>query len=182
MKTYIIVGIIVLIVLIIVGKIIGWMNSFKRAMIKIDESASDIDVALTKRYDVLTKMIEVVKGYVKHEKEVMFTVVNYRKDMPIKEKEKANEQMNENYSRIVALAENYPDLKASDNFIVLQKAIVDVEEHLQAARRFYNSNITSYNELIETFPTNVIAKNKGYTRKDYFKAEDEAKTKIEISA
>lgn len=183
MKSSFVVLIIVgLIILLLVVSIISMINSIRRASIKIEEAASDIDVSLTKRYDVLTKMIEVVKGYAKHEKEVMFTTVELRKNMTLDEMTKANLQMDDNYNKVIAVAEAYPDLKASENFMVLQKAIVDVEEHLQAARRFYNSNVTHYNELIEIFPTNIIAKRYGYNRKDYFKADEEATTYFKIES
>ena len=86
---------------------------------KISESLSGIDIALTKRYDVLTKMIDVVKGYMKHEREIMFKVVELRKNMSMAELKNANEIMNENFSKINVICESYPDLKASDNFKIL---------------------------------------------------------------
>ena len=165
---------------VVVISIIVMSNNLNKALVKIDEADSGIDVALTKRYDVLTKMIETVKGYAKHEKEVLFDVVKIRKGMTIEEKNEANKQMDETLSRINVLAENYPDLKASENFKTLQDSITDVEEHLQAARRLYNANISSYNQMIVTFPISIIAGTKGLTKREFFVAEEHKKQDVEI--
>lgn len=175
---YIIV-IVVVILLILVIWVISTSNRLNRTMIKIEESLSGIDIALAKRYDVITKMIEVVKGYAKHEKETLFEVVKLRENMSLPEKETANNSMNENMKKINMIVENYPDLKASENFMELQKAIVDVEEHLQASRRCYNSNVSIYNQLIASYPTSIIAKKKAMTKKDFFQAKDEEKETVE---
>ena len=150
------------------------------AVVKIDESLSGIDVALTKRYDVLTKMMDVVKAYAKHEKETLFEVINLRKDMTIQEKNEANKAMDENMKKINIVAENYPELKSSENYKTLQQSIADVEEHLQAARRLYNSNVSLFNQLLVTFPTSSIAKNKGMTKKDFFEADETKREDVKI--
>ncbi|MBE6157944.1 MAG: LemA family protein [Firmicutes bacterium] len=176
---YIIIAVLV-VVLIFVIWYISTSNKLNRSVIKIDEALSGIDIALTKRYDVLTKMIEVVKGYAKHEKEVLFEVVKLRSNMSLKEKNEVNNIMDENYRKINLLAENYPELKASENFKTLQQAIADVEEHLQAARRFYNSNISLYNQLVVTFPSSFVAKKKGMSQRDFFEASEEEKQNVKI--
>jgi len=172
--------IVLIIIAVIVISIIVMSNNLNKALVKIDEADSGIDVALTKRYDVLTKMIETVKGYAKHEKEVLFDVVKIRKGMTIEEKNEANKQMDETLSKINVLAENYPDLKASENFKTLQDSITDVEEHLQAARRLYNANISSYNQMIVTFPISIIAGTKGLSKREFFVAEEHKKQDVEI--
>lgn len=172
--------IIVIILVLIIGWIIGTSNKLNRTIVKIDEADAGIDVALTKRYDALTKLIEVVKGYAKHEKETLFEVVSIRQGMTIEEKNKANHIMDENMHKAEFLIEEYPDLKASANFLDLQATIVDVEEHLQAARRLYNSNISTFNQMIVTFPTSIIAKSKGLVKKDFFEAEEKKKEDVEI--
>ena len=172
--------IVLIIIAVVVISIIVMSNNLNKALVKIDEADSGIDVALTKRYDVLTKMIETVKGYAKHEKEVLFDVVKIRKGMTIEEKNEANKQMDETMSKINVLAENYPDLKASENFKTLQDSITDVEEHLQAARRLYNANISSYNQMIVTFPISIIAGSKGLTKREFFVAEEHKKQDVEI--
>lgn len=160
---------------------ISTSNKLNRSVVKIDEALSGIDVALTKRYDVLTKMIDVVKTYTKHEKETLFEVIKLRKDMSIKEINEANHAMDENLKKINVVAENYPELKSSDNYKTLQQSIIDVEEHLQAARRLYNSNVSLYNQLLVSFPTSSIAKNKGMTRKEFFEADELKKEDVKIS-
>ena len=170
-----------IVLLIIIIWCISISNKFNRLGIRIEESTSGIDVALTKRYDVLTKMIEVVKGYTKHEKEVFFKVVELRNNMTIKEKNEVNALMNDDFDKIRVLAEDYPELKASENFRTLQKAIVDVEEHLQAARRLYNSNVSAYNELLLSFPSSIIASLKGLKRKDFFTAKEEEKDNVNVN-
>ena len=172
--------IVLIIIAVVVISIIVMSNNLNKALVKIDEASSGIDVALTKRYDVLTKMIETVKGYAKHEKEVLFDVVKIRKGMTIEEKNEANKQMDETLSKINVLAESYPDLKASENFKTLQDSITDVEEHLQAARRLYNANISSYNQMIVTFPISIIAGTKGLSKREFFVAEEHKKQDVEI--
>lgn len=172
--------ILIVIVVIIIGWLISVSNNIEKAKIKIDEASSGIDVALTKRYDVLTKMIDVVKAYSKHEKETLFEVIKLRKGMSLKEKNDANSKMNENMNKINVLAENYPELKSNENYKALQLSISDVEEHLQASRRLYNSNVSIYNQLLVTFPTSSIAKSKGMTKKDFFEAEDIKKEDVKI--
>ena len=176
-----VIGIIVIvIILIIVGYVISISNGLNRSIVKIDEANSGIDVALTKRYDVLTKMIDVVKGYAKYEQETIFKTVELRKGMTMQEKNDANATMEENFTKISALAENYPDLKASENYKNLQLSIADVEEHLQAARRLYNSNVSIYNQKIVTFPSSIIANSKGMTQKEFFNAEDKKREDVKI--
>ena len=174
---------IVIVVLILIFAIwyVSVSNKLNRAAVKIDEASSGIDVALTKRYDVLTKMIEVVKFYAKHEKETLFDVIKLRDNMSMKEKSEANHLMDENFKKINIVAENYPELKSSENYNTLQKSITDVEEHLQAARRLYNSNISLYNQMIVSFPTSVIAKNKGMAKKDFFEADEIKKEDVKIN-
>ena len=153
-------------------------NKLKRFSIKIKEALSGIDVALTKRYDVLTKMIEVVKGYTKHEKEVLFEVTKIRQNMTISEMREANNNMDDNMKKINLLVENYPDIKANENFMVLQKSIIDVEEHLQAARRVYNYSVSQYNQLVESFPSLIVAKLNNHEICSFFEADAESKKDI----
>lgn len=172
--------IIAIIVAVIVIYFIVTSNKLNRAIVKIDEADSGIDVALTKRYDVLTKTLETVKGYAKHEKETIVESINLRKGMSLEEKTAANNKMNEAFTKLNVVAENYPDLKASENFKALQLSITDVEEHLQAARRLYNANVSSFNQMVVTFPTSIIASSKGLTKKEFFEAEEAKKQDVEI--
>lgn len=171
---------ILVIVLVVVVAFISISNNLNRAVVKVDEAFSGIDVALTKRYDVLTKMIDVVKAYAKHEKETLFEVINLRSGMSIKEKNEVNHLMDENFKKINIVAENYPELKSSENYQTLQKAILDVEEHLQAARRLYNANVSHYNQLLVVFPSSIIANTKGMTKKEFFEADSLKREDVKI--
>ncbi len=177
MEVLIVVGVIALIIII---WYISVSNAFNRDIIKIDEADSGIDVALTKRYDVLTKMIAICKGYAKHEKETITDTIKYRKGMSMEERAEANNKMTETFGKINVLAEAYPDLKASENFKTLQQSVTDVEEHLQAARRLYNSNISSYNQRVVTFPSSIVASTKGLAKREFFEAEDAKKEDVKI--
>ena len=172
--------VIIVAVVFLAGCVISISNRLNKARVKIDEAGSDIDVSLTKRYDVLTKMVDVVKSYAKYEKETLFQTIQLRKGMSMQEKNEANRIMGENFERIHALAENYPELKASANYNTLQKAIADVEEHLQASRRLYNANVSRYNQLLVTFPTSVIAGMKGMTREEFFSAEETKRQDVKM--
>ncbi len=175
----IIIFLIVLAVIVVIWYV-STLNGLNRAIVKIDEASSGIDVALTKRYDTLTKMIDVVKSYAKHEKETIFETISLRKNMTNEEKMEENNKMSANLERIYAIAENYPELKSSENYNTLQKSIADVEEHLQAARRMYNSNVSIFNQKLVTFPTSIVANSKGLTKKDFFEADEVKKEDVKI--
>lgn len=176
----VLIGIIILLVLIVVIWYISTSNKLNRCIVKIEEADSGIDVALTKRYDVLTKMMDVVKAYAKHEKETLFEVINLRKGMSLEEKNVENAKMTKNLEKINLVAEAYPELKSSENYKTLQQSIIDVEEHLQAARRMYNSNVSIYNQMIVTFPASIVANLKSLTKKAFFEAEDVKKSDVKI--
>ena len=166
-----VIGGVVLLLLILVCAWIGMANGIKVANLKCNEALSGIDVALTKRYDVLTKMKDVVKGYMQHERETLTELVRLRSGMSMAERQAANVQMDQLSGQIRILAENYPELRSSQNFVQLQNAIVDVEEHLQASRRLYNANVTAYNTKIVTFPSSIVAGSMGATPRQFFEAD-----------
>lgn len=162
------IGFIVLLVIVVIWAV-STSNKFKVAKIKIDESKSGIEVALTKRYDTLTKLLDVTKGYAKHEKEIFAEVIRLRKGMSVQEMSQASAKMDEMAKQINFTAEAYPELRSSVAFSNLQKAIVDAEEHLQAARRAYNSNVTRFNTMIVVFPSSLLAGK--YSPEEFFEAE-----------
>lgn len=176
----VIIIVVAIVVVILVGWYIGTSNKLNRAVVKIEEADSGIDVALTKRYDALTKMLEITKGYAKHEKETLGEVINLRKGMSIAEKQDANNKMTETFGKINVLAEAYPELKSSENFKALQLSVADVEEHLQAARRLYNANISSYNQEIVSFPTSIVAGMNGFVKKEFFEADEAKKEDVKM--
>lgn len=170
---------------VVVVAIILWAistsNRFKVLLIKITEADSGIDVALTKRYDTLTKLMDVVKAYTKHETELFERVIKLRSGMSIAEKSEASHSMDEAFSRINVLAENYPELRSSENYNQLQAAIVDAEDHLQAARRVYNMNVSSFNQAIAVFPASIIAGGARHTPKEFFEAEKPKRSDVKIN-
>jgi LemA protein len=167
-------------VLIVLIWYIATRNTIARAEVKIDEAESGIDVALTKRYDMLTKLLDVTKGYAKHEAETLEKVVNLRKGMTMRERSAENAKMDDMFRQLNILVENYPDLKASENFKQLQHAILDVEEHLQAARRLYNGNVTIFNNLLVSFPSSVVANSMGKMKKEFFEAEASKRADVKM--
>ena len=173
------IGLIVVVVIVVMWYV-GTMNGLRAAELKVDEADSGIDVALTKRYDVLTKQLTVVKEYASHESKTLFETIKIRQGMSMTEKKEAANKMNEVASQFQVLAEAYPELKASSNFMALQNSITDVEEHLQAARRLYNANVTSFNTRIIMFPASIVANNLGLTKRDLFEAEDYQRQDVEM--
>lgn len=174
------IGVIVGIVIIFVIWYIGVMNKIKTLALKVREGESGIDVALTKRYDTLTKMLDVVKGYKEHEQSILTKLVELRSGMTMSEKSIASKNMDDVTKEIKILAESYPELKSSNNFISLQNAIADVEEHLQAARRLYNANVNAYNQKIVVFPSSIVAANMKAVEKPYFEAESEKRQDVSM--
>ena len=166
--------VLVVIVIMIIGWLISISNGIERAKIKIDEAASGIDTALTKRYDVLTKMIEVVKGYAKHEKETMFKTIELRSGMSVLEMNDANKEMDKQFEKINVLAEAYPELKANQNFALLQEELSKTEDKIAFSRQFYNDTVQMYNTLVMTFPTNLFAKIFGFKEEKFFEIENKS--------
>ena len=149
---YVIFGIIVILII----YVISIYNKFIQVKNKVEEALSGIDVALARRYATLTNTVEVVKGYVKHEKEVLLKAVELRKNPTMKDRVMIDENQSEAITQIFALQESYPELKANQQFLALQDTIRDLEEHLAASRRMYNSNVSIYNNLVLSFPSNLI--------------------------
>lgn len=150
--------------------VISTTNGFKRKEIKIDEALSGIEVALTKRYDTLTKLLDTSKGFMEHESDLFADVISLRSGMSVNEMGKADREMGELTGRLFAVAENYPELRSSEAFMELQRGIRDAEEHLQAARRLYNANVSRYNTAIAMFPASLLAK--GRSPKEFYDADD----------
>lgn len=182
--TFVILAALLLIIIAIASWYISTINMFNRTLVKIDESESSIDIALTKRYDVLTKLVSATKGYTKHESETLAKVVSMRqpaRNASIHEKQEFANELTRGLEAINVVVEQYPDLKASANFLSLQNATIEVEENLQAARRVYNSNVSFYNQRIVAFPASIIANSKGFTKRDFFEAEQIKRNDVEFN-
>ena len=176
--------VIVVIIVIIIAAIIGAYNGLVKLDERVNEAWSDITVQLKYRADLIPNVVETVKGYAKHEKETFQMVTEARSAVmgakTVKQAAEAEKEMQGALGRIFAIAEAYPELKANTNFVKLQEQLQDVEDKIQAARRFYNAGAKELNTKIKTFPTNIINNMVGHFKKrDYFEVEEAEKAKIE---
>jgi LemA protein len=169
--------VILILVALIVIWFIGTFNKLIRLRNRKDEAWSDIDVQLKRRYDLIPNLMETVKGYAKHEKEVFENVTKARSQamgaQSVEEHGKAENMLTGALKSLFAVAENYPDLKASDNFLKLQDELSDTENKIQAARRFYNGNVRDFNTAQQVFPVNMIATMFGFKVAEFFEIENE---------
>lgn len=171
---WIILGIIVVLALFL------WItyNSLVKLKIRVDEAWSDITVQLKRRFDLIPNLVESVKGYAKHEKSVFEEVTEARANalnaQGVKETAQAENMLEGALKSLFAVAEAYPDLKASQNFVELQQELVDTEDKIQAARRFYNGGVRDLNTKIKIFPNNVFAGMLGFKEREFFEVEDMA--------
>lgn len=173
-------GILLIIVLILIIYIISIYNKFVQVKNKVEEALSGIDIALARRYATLTNTVEVVKGYVKHEKEVLLKAVELRQNPTMKDRVMVDENQSQAITQLFALQESYPELKANEQFLALQDTIRDLEEHLAASRRMYNSNVSIYNNLVLSFPSNLIGNMMNAQKQEYFQATSEERESVNI--
>lgn len=167
------------IILIAAGLIVFWLIfTYNRLIVlrnRTKEAWSDIDVQLKRRYNLIPNLVETVKGYATHERELLEKVTQARTQAMgatgIKEKGQAENMLSSTLKSLFAVAENYPDLKASTNFLELQRELRDTEDKIQASRRFYNTNVRDFNTKIESFPVNLIASPLKFKKRDFFEAE-----------
>lgn len=175
-------GITVLLVIILILLIIYIVeyNTIKGLRNKVSQSRSGIDVALTKRFDLIPNLVECVKGYCTHEEKVLKEITEARNIYNSSKKISDGEIANNKFKDILFLAEKYPNLKSSEQFIELQASIERTENSLSAARRLYNSDVTLYNTKIQTFPGNIIAGFMGAKEEKFFEADNNSKENIKI--
>jgi len=161
-----------------IGWAIGVFNGLVTLKNRAKEAWADIDVQLKRRYDLIPNLVETVKGYATHERELFEKVTQARaKAMSaegVKEKAGAENMLSDTLKSLFAVSENYPDLKASTNFLELQRELTDTEDKVQAARRFYNTNVRDLNIKIESFPANMIAGSFGFKQMELFQTASEA--------
>jgi LemA protein len=153
-------------------------NRLVRSKQMAQEGLSGIDVQLKRRADLIPNLIEAVKGYMGHERGVLEKVTELRaqsmKAESVAEKGQVEGMLSRALGNLFAVAENYPDLKASQNFIELQKSLADIEEQIQLSRRYYNGSVRNLNILVDSFPSNIVARMFGFTSMEYFELEDAA--------
>ncbi len=180
MWIYIIIAIIVLIVI----YALALYNSFVKLNNKVKEAFSTMDVYLKKRWDLIPNIVEIVKGYAKHEKDTLKEVVELRNStydkMSDEEKIKTNEQLSSGINKIMALAEAYPNLKANENFKDLSKQLTKVEDDITNSRKYYNGVVRIYNNKVEMFPSNIFAGLFGYKSKAMFEASANERENVKV--
>lgn len=180
MFVWIILGIVLLAIILL------WVtyNSLVRLKIKTDEALSDITVQMKRRLDLIPNLINTVKGYAKHEKETLENVTKARTAAMAVSKgdlsgqAKADNMLTSTLKSLFAVAENYPDLKANENFLQLQGELTDTEDKIQASRRFYNGNVRDFNTKLQVFPTNIIGNMLGFKPRDFFDVADNEKEAV----
>jgi LemA protein len=177
--------IIVIVVAVLAIYVIAAYNKFVRLVQRAKEAWADIDVQLKRRYDLIPNLVETVKGYASHERETFDAVTNARAaatQMHVDPSNITPEQitamagaesaLSGALGRLLAVAENYPDLKANQNFLQLQSELTDTENKIQAARRFYNGNVRDLNIALQSFPSNIVGSTFGFKAEEYFELEE----------
>ena len=179
--------IIILIVTLIISLLIWGIATYNRLVterLKVQTQWSQIDVVLKQRFDLIPNLVETVKGYAAHEKEALQAVTDARsRYLGAKDAEgqmKASTELSGAIGRLMALAESYPELKANQNFLHLQQQLASMEEKLANYRQFYNDTVLRYDRLLETIPTNLIAKMFRFKKEEFFKVEEAEKAKVNI--
>lgn len=179
------VGIIIFLVLGIVAYIWLTYNSLVTLRERIKEALSGIDVQLKRRTDLIPNLIETVKGYAKHEKEVFENVTKARSQLMkadnLHQKAEADNMLTGALKSLFAVAEAYPNLQASENFKQLQDELSDTENKISYSRQFYNSNVLAYNTKIQMFPSSLIAAQFGFKEKEFFEAEESERKNVKVS-
>lgn len=181
--------------LIIVGLVValaGWLiavyNGLVKANIRVDEAWSDITIQLKRRYDLIPNLVSTVKGYAKHETEVFTKVTEARANAinatgsgDVKSVAEAENAFSQTLKSLFAVAEAYPELKADQNFLQLQDELVNTEDKIQAARRFYNGAVRDLNIKIQVFPTNIFAGMLGFKSREFFEVENQAEVEKPVN-
>ncbi|MGC9031304.1 MAG: LemA family protein [Minisyncoccia bacterium] len=166
----------VVIILIILLWPIFTFNSLIKLRNQCREALSDINIQLKRRYDLIPNLVETVKGYAFHEKDLFEKVTQARSAamsaQTLKEKAQAENVLSDTLKTLFAVVENYPELKANQNFLELQRELIDTEDKIQAARRFYNGNVRDYNTKIQTFPSTIIASIFSFKEMEFFGIEE----------
>ena len=167
------------IILILACYVIGVYNKLVNARNKVENQFSQVDIQLKRRADLIPNLVETVKGYAKHEKTTLTEVIEARNKAvnagSVNEKIEANNELTGALNKLFALAEAYPELKANENFLSLQGDLKDTEDKITYARQFYNDSAMGYNNLIQMFPSNIVASMFGFKKFEYFKADEKEK-------
>lgn len=178
---YVILGIILLLIIYVVGV----YNSLVKLRNKVNDQSSQVDIELKKRFDLVPNLVETVKGYAKHEKETLEEVIKARNSFTsagnMNEELAANDNLSNALTKLFALSEAYPDLKANTNFINLQNSLNEIEENIAYKRSFYNETVRMYNDKIMTVPSNIVANIFNFKEKEYFQINEKEKENVKVS-
>lgn len=176
--------ILIIVLVIVVLYVISVYNSLVRLKNKVEDQMSQIDVELKRRFDLVPNLVETVKGYTKHEKETLEGVINARNSYVsadnLSDQLKADGELTNAISKLFALTESYPDLKANQNFNSLQSELSEIEQRIVYARQFYNDAVLMLNNKIEMFPSNIVAKMFNFKAKEFFEASKEEKENVKV--
>ncbi len=176
--------ILIIVVALLVVYVIGTYNKLVKSRNKVRDQWAQIDVQLKRRYDLIPNLVETVKGYAKHEKETLDAVISARSKAVSastpEEAMAAEGDFNRALSRLLAVTEAYPELKANENFMSLQTELTSTEDKIQYARQFYNDEVMKLNNKIEMFPSNIIANMFGFKRENFFEASQEEKANVKV--
>src|SRR3989344_4441988 len=185
MGTLAILAVPAVIIIAIIGLVILLYNSLVQLKVLVDEAWSGIDVQLKRRYDLIPNLVETVKGYAKHEKQTFEKIAELRTSAmnakTVAEKGKADGMLTATLKTLFAVAENYPELKANENFLSLQSSLSEIESEVQGARRYYNGTVRDFNTKIMVFPNNLLANMLGFKAREFFQAEEESKANVKVS-
>ena len=177
---YLIIGIIVVIAI----YLFTTYNGFVKARNAVKEAFSTMDIYLKKRWDLVPNLVEVVKGYATHEKETFEKITSLRTQsydsMSMDNKINANEQLSQGLSKIMAISENYPELKSNENFMQLNSELSKIEEDIANSRKYYNGTVVILNNKVEMFPSNIVAKIFGFKEEKLFEATEEEKNNVKV--
>ena len=176
--------IIIAVIVVLLFMVFITYNSFVKLNNRVEEAFSTMDVYLKKRWDLIPNIVETIKGYAKHEKNTLEEVINLRNSsyekMNTNDKMKINNKLSQGISKLMVIAEAYPDLKANETFKDLSNQLVKVEEDIANARKYYNGTIRIFNDKVQMFPSNIIASIFGYKVKNMFVANENERENIKV--
>lgn len=181
MILYVVIAVIVVLVIYLIVQ----YNGFVKTNNMVKEAFSTMDVYLKKRWDLIPNLVEVVKGYAKHEKETLNQITSLRTNsydsMPMDKKINVNQQLGQGITKIIAIAENYPELKANENFAKLSAELLKIEDEIANSRKYYNGAVRKLNDKIQMFPSNIVAGMFKFKQANMFEVNTEERDNVKVS-
>lgn len=175
---------VIIILVIILFYIVITKNSFVALLNKVNEGFSTMDVYLKKRWDLIPNLVNTIKGYAKHEKDILENITKLRSgnynDLTDEEKVSKNQELTKEIQKLMVVVENYPELKANENFLSLQKDLKSLEDDISNARKYYNATVRKYNNKVEMIPSNFVAMIFSYKTKKMFEITDEERETVKV--